>query len=343
MKNQTLNCLSRRHFILGAVSAGVLSNAPPIFSANRQVWRSGKDLPIKVQEIYPVVHKSRLYVAGGIAKKLALPYFTQSCFSYDLNADQWQTEADLPHAIHHASLVSTQDRLFLVGGFAGSYTNIWRMSALVLELVDDSWVQVGELPKPQAEGVLTYSPEGFVHLVTGQSPKGAENSARDDHREVTNHLLWRPGANRWESLAPIPTARNSATGGWIGDQLIVVGGRTSEGNLADTEIYDLNEDRWRRARPLPLPQAGTASVMLDDGMIVFGGEIFVPEAGVFANVWRYSLARDEWLALPDLPTPRHGLGAGKIGDAAIVVGGATEPSGKGTSARTEILDLTMIN
>ena len=40
---------------------------------------------------------------------------------------------------------------------------------------------------------------------------------------------------------------------------------------------------------MPLPQAGTASVVLDDELLVFGGEIFSPEAAVFPNAWRYSL------------------------------------------------------
>jgi len=90
---------------------------------------------------------------------------------------------------------------------------------------------------------------------------------------------------------------------------------------------------------LMLPQAGTASVVVDDGIIVFGGEIFVPEAGVFEEVWRYSLADDRWKAYPDMRTPRHGIGAVKIGNKIFVVGGATEPSGKGTSNLNEVLIL----
>jgi N-acetylneuraminic acid mutarotase len=148
-----------------------------------------------------------------------------------------------------------------------------------------------------------------------------------------------PGESGWQTFPDIPTPRNSATGGWVGDQLVVTGGRTSAGNLAVTEIYDLSTQKWRTAAALPLPQAGTASVIVEDGLIVFGGEIFVPQASVFANVWRYSISNDEWTALPDLPTPRHGLGAGLIGDKAFVIGGATNPGGSGTIDSNEILRL----
>lgn len=143
-------------------------------------------------------------------------------------------------------------------------------------------------------------------------------------------------------LAPIPTARNSATGGWIGNQLLVAGGRTASGNLDTLEIYDGATDKWRQGKPMPLPQAGTASIVIDDGLLVFGGEIFSPQARVFKEVWKYTLSRDSWYGLPSLRVPRHGLGAVKFGTKVYVVGGAEQPGGSGTSNAVEVLDLNLI-
>lgn len=330
--------MQRRQFLLTAAlfSSGML---PSLTNAANARWRTAATLPIRTQEIYPTVHAGALVVAGGIARRLALPYFSDRCFSYNPREDTWSEIATLPEALHHAALVSTGEDLVLVGGFNGGYTHIWRMRAEVYRLSEEGWVADGALPAPQAEGVLSLSPNRDIHLVSGQSPEGEDNGKRSDHTEVVDHHVRRAGSTQWERLAPIPTARNSATGGWLGDQLIVTGGRTAEGNLNPTEIYDLIEDRWRDAAPLPLPQAGTASVVVEDGIIVFGGEIFVPESAVYPNVWRYSYKNDAWTALPDMPTPRHGLGAGKIGEEIFVVGGATEPGGSGTSDANEVLVL----
>ena len=90
---------------------------------------------------------------------------------------------------------------------------------------------------------------------------------------------------------------------------------------------------------MPLPQAGTAGVTTGGALYVFGGEIFVPEAAVFANVWKYDLAADSWTPMPDLPTPRHGLGAGLLGSHIHVVGGATKPGGSGTSNAHEAITI----
>jgi len=334
--------MKRRNFVKSAIALTAtpqLSIAQP--SSTKSVnatWTIAKPLPIPTQELYPAVHKGKLYVAGGIASRLAAPYFTDRFFSYDPAANNWNEETSLPESLHHAALVNCKDRLFLVGGFNGGYSHVWRMREHVYEYLSGEWKTHTPLPAPQAEGVLTCH-QDEIHLVSGQSPKDRANQERSDHQEISAHLIWQPGDSQWQTAAPIPLARNSATGGWVGDQLIICGGRNSAGNFSDTHIYDKAEDKWRDAKPMPLPQAGTASVVVDDGLIVFGGEIFIPESGVFKNVWRYSLSKDNWTPYPDMPTPRHGIGAGKIDDKIYVVGGATRPSGKGTSSLNEVLSL----
>jgi N-acetylneuraminic acid mutarotase len=299
-------------------------------------------MPLSTQEIYPAGHKGEIVVAGGIASKAGVPYFTDRCVAYDPVENSWREHSTLPEARHHAALVVADSRLFLSGGFNGSLTRVWRMRDTVHEYTGGEWREIDQLPQMQAEGVIATSPQGRIHVVTGQSPKGEDNSKRSDHREIHEHWSWHPDRSGWQSHAPIPTARNSATGGWVGGQLVVAGGRTAAGNLDTVEIYGLKEDSWRTAAPLPLPQAGTASVVVDDGLIVFGGEIFTPKAGVFKEVWGYTLSTDSWRALPPLPLPRHGLGAVKLGSKVYVVGGATRPGGSGTSSAVEVLDLAAI-
>lgn len=333
--------MQRRTFLCAAATAA-LANGASGFASTAKAWSTAAQLPLRTQELYPAVHRGKLYFAGGIAAKAGVPYFTKVVYSYDPEVDRWTQEADLLENMHHAALVSNKDALYQIGGFNGGYSHIWRMRSNAYRLSDDGWTNAVDLPEPQAEGVLTTAPDQAIHLVSGQSPRGSANRARSDHAETSAHWRWDTGTSRWESLAPIPTPRNSATGGWIGNALVVAGGRTAAGNLHATEIYDHKEDRWRTAAPMPLPQAGTASVVFGSRLIVFGGEIFIPEAGVFADVWAYDSSKDEWTALPDMPTPRHGIGAGVIGDQAFVIGGATQPGGSGTSKLNEVLSLNRI-
>lgn len=52
-------------------------------------WQSAPALPIPVQEIYAATVKNQLYVAGGIAARLGIPYFTDRCFKFDGATSQW--------------------------------------------------------------------------------------------------------------------------------------------------------------------------------------------------------------------------------------------------------------
>ncbi len=329
--------MDRRSFLAAGVS-GLFANRAAF--AAPSAWQEATPVPYATQEIYPAAHGGRLFLAGGIAARLGVPYFTDRCVSYDPATDSWQEEPSLPEDLHHVALVSTGPTLYALGGFNGGYTHVWRMRDAAYQLTEDGWQPIGSLPKPLAEGVTTYGPTGLIHYVTGQSQRGEANTERSDHTEVSDHWCFDPSDGQWRALAPIPTARNSATGGWQNGQLVVTGGRTARGNLAVTEIYDPEADRWHPAAPLPLPQAGTAGTVANGRLHVFGGEIFVPEAGVFAESWQYQLDRDSWLALPDMPTPRHGVGAVTLGDQIHVVGGATSPGGSGTSDKHEVLNVS---
>ena len=328
--------MDRRSFLAAGIAGAFAARAA---HAGPATWQAAAPVPYATQEVYPAAHHGRLYLAGGIAARLGMPYFTGRCVSYDPATDSWRDEAPLPEDLHHVALVSTGAGLFALGGFNGGYTHIWRMRDAVYQLTDEGWQPVASLPKPLAEGVATFGPTGLIHYVTGQSPRGEANAERSDHTEVSDHWCLDPRDGRWRALAPIPTARNSATGGWQDGRLVITGGRTATANMAVTEIYDPDADRWHPAAPLPLPQAGTAGAVANGQLHVFGGEIFAPEARVFAESWRYQLEQDTWLPLPDMPTPRHGVGAVTLGNQIHVVGGATEVGGRGTSDRHEVLKL----
>ena len=78
--------MNRRTFVLSS-AASILSFHPLMQAATAspqgQWLAPAAALPINIQEIYPTVHQGRFYVAGGIASKLGVPYFSKACYSFD--------------------------------------------------------------------------------------------------------------------------------------------------------------------------------------------------------------------------------------------------------------------
>ena len=176
-----------------------------------------------------------------------------------------------------------------------------------------------------------------LHVCGGRQPVGESNTAWTDHSDVVDHFILTDLDGKWDTGAPLPTARNSAAAAVIDTNWHVVGGRTvAEGNTLAHEVYDAKEDRWRSAAPMPQGQGGLAAAAVSGKLYAFGGEYLDNGGGVYPEAWGYDPSTDAWSALPDMPNPRHGLGAVAIGSDIYVIGGALEVGGSKTSNLVEV-------
>ena len=327
---------SRRQ--LGHATAGALAYmaVPPLAFAEGDRWISLAPMPTASQEIYPTAWEGAIWTAGGIASGLLTPFISDRVEIYQPGTDTWSAGPSLPEARHHVTLLAGAEHLFAIGGYFGSITGgIWQIRDTVWRLRDNRWQPTAPLPEGRAE-MTSAVIHGALHLVGGrvrQSP----GSSRNNYRDTADHLLLPPGETQWQRAHPASVARNSAAGGFLAGRLYVTGGRNDSGNLTLTEAWDPTTDTWETCAPLPQAQAGLGGAVLGDHLYVFGGEVFSPQAGVFAEGWRYDPAADRWDALAPMKTPRHGLGAVAIGGHLYAVGGATQPGGNGRSKALERL------
>ncbi|MHA7900598.1 MAG: Kelch repeat-containing protein [Henriciella sp.] len=301
-------------------------------------WRSGPSLPEAVQEIYPTLHKGQIHLAGGfVAEDGSISGATDRVVALDLELGAWSDLLPLPLALHHPNLISFQDRLLAIGGFAAQSADaVWVMQSSVLAFDGETWSNGPTLPQPNGESVTGVLGD-TLHVCAGRKPSGDRNASWNDHTDIGDHFVLTDLQGSWDTAAPLSTARNSAAAAVIGTNWHVVGGRTvSGGNTPAHEVYDTHEDRWRSAAPMPQGQGGLAAAAVGGKLYAFGGEYFNNGGGVYPESWAYDPASDAWTALPDMPHPRHGLGAVAVGDAIYVIGGALEVGGSQTSNLVEI-------
>jgi len=330
--------VSRRTLLAGGLAAAA---APARLFAQAQ-WGTGVPLPFAVQEIYPTLWRGRLVVGGGFRARgpdfvanLGALWPTTSVMAKAPDGKAWQALPDMPAQRHHPFLAELGPWLLAVGGFASSPTAIWQMQrqCWMLDRPDGEWRDGPPLPAPQAEvvgGVIG----GTLYLAGGRTPAGAANGSYGDHADTGAAWRLAPGAARWEKIAPMPTARNSAAAGVIGGRLHVVGGRISGAgvmrNLTAHEAYDPATDRWETLAPMPEGRGGHAAAVLGGKLHAFGGETFGAEARAHAEVFVYDPVADTWALEGRMPEPRHGLGAVAAGGAIHLLGGAAEAGGRAT-------------
>ena len=301
-------------------------------------WETSVDLPLRVQEIYPCLHRGSLWVAGGLGPDVpeAQQNISDSVHRFDFGDGPWTDEPSLPEPRHHGFLVSTGSDLLLFGGFVAANGGRWSASSDVLRLSENSWSKIGTLPSAQSETVAALN-GNLVHLAGGRAP-GSANANWNDQRDIDLHQVFDPETGQTTNASPLPMARNSAASFVIDGQWHVVGGRTvGGGNSARHDVYDFESDTWRDAAPMPQAQGGLAAASIDTRGYVFGGEYFSPDGGgVYSEVWEYDADTDNWREASAMPVPRHGLGAVAVDRSIYIVAGATEAGGSGTSNRLSV-------
>lgn len=340
--------ITRRHALTLAAAAAGAACAPQETTAqgtsSAGCWREAPPLPFAVQEIYPILHRNRIHLAGGLLGEGGrVVGVSDRHIAYDPATGQSADLAALPWKRHHPQLVSHGGKLYLLGGFGSDPARVtWIMATdtLVYDDAANTWTPVASAPEPHAECVAA-SAGGRIHIVGGRKPKGAGNATYQDHEDTTRHMVFDPAAGKWSTGAPALSARNSAAGALLNGLWHVAGGRHVTGGPSDAhEVYDPKEDKWRSAAPLPTGKGagGNAAGVIGGALYVFGGEYFGQGSntgGVHAQAWRYDAKADAWTEAAPMTTPRHGLGGVTIGDAIWAVGGAKRPSGSDTATTVE--------
>lgn len=302
---------------------GIFPNEPDRSPAPGEAgWVLAGAAPVALTEVAAAAHDGRIWVAGGLDDGGRA---VDHLLVYDPVGDGWAEGPPVPEPVHHSTLVSDGDALFLIGGYTGDGFDrptdaVWR-----LDNADaGEWVSDEPLPEPRAAGAAAWNGRGGLLYGGGVGPAG-----------VSADVFIQDGRG-WLRLASLSQPREhlAATSGGSGS-VTFLGGRTGglDGNLGTVDIVSA-EGVVGRAEDLPTPRGGIAAFSTGVlGDCVVGGE--GPD-GTFAAV--ECVGAIETTTLPGLNVPRHGLGATFLDGRAYVLLGGPRP-GLTVSGVVEMLDL----
>ncbi|OCQ23705.1 hypothetical protein A7985_07115 [Pseudoalteromonas luteoviolacea] len=301
-------------------------------TTEKSVWRQAPDLPIAMQEVYPAVFKERIVVGGGFTPSETPSFFglgpTRDVYLLNPPTGRWQKKPSLPEPRHHLGMVSNRHYVYGIGGFTGNKDDAWQIQRTVFRLDGTfrEWRKGPSLPIPLAESVYANVGKN-IHVIGGKtvSKSTGKHVDSDAHFVLINNAYWR-------KAKPANILRSSAASAVIGDKIYVIGGRVTSAdnkNVRDVEVYDVKKDTWTTVAPLPVASGGLSASVLDNKIIVSGGEVFGPNSNwragqAFKQVWSYDPVNDTWTSLHDMPTPRHGHGMVTLNNTLYVIGGAAK-------------------
>ncbi|MEM1404004.1 MAG: kelch repeat-containing protein [Pseudomonadota bacterium] len=263
-----------------------------LFDPRAGSWTEGVQLPEPRHHMSFVQLGTQIHAFGGFRRS--------GTNMWQMRRDHWVIDDPLngswverdpmPGPRGEAVPVVGGGRLHLIGGRvpAAAANNDWEDhtdTALhwTYDAENGEWGTRAPLPVPRNSSAGCVL-DGSIYIVSGRTVADRESAVCHRYDLQTD---------RWEQIAPLPSATHGGP---------------------------------------PGGQGGLAAATVGGKIYAFGGEWLSGDLGVFADVWRYDPQADSWSAMKPMPEPRHGLGAVAIDGAIYVLGGAVGAGGSGVTA-----------
>ena len=250
---------------------------------------------------------------------------------YDPATQTWSTGAYPPLEMHHFQAVPYQGKIYVMGAFTGGYPDETPISHVyTYDPTSDLWEQGAEIPEARrrgAAGVVVHNDRFYIVC-------GIRNGHLGDYKNWLDE--YDPATGTWTELPDAPHTRDHFQAAVADGKIYVAGGRNSsaateqtfELTVAEADVYDLDAQRWETlSNPLPTERAGSTTVVLDNHVVVIGGESDAMEAA-HHQVEALDIATGQWQSWPHLQQGRHGTQAA-LHDGAIYIAAGSGNRGGG--------------
>ena len=268
-------------------------------------------------ELPAVILGNWVYVPGGFGGETRLD-------RYNPVAGQWQALADMPAGRHHLMATAYAGFLYILGGAeAGSWTptnTFWRYDPTL-----NVWNEVGVMPESRLAGAAVDLGDK-IYMVGGAGGSG-------------DLLEFSFASGQWRSLPGPAQPREHVGAVAFQGELWVLGGRWGGvGELARVEIYDPVTETWHEGPTLNVARAGFAAAVVQQQIMVAGGEVIINGQETLASFETLASARDTWQHGPDLLFPMHGVGGAEFQGQFLLLGGSRRAGAIENEGQVQIYD-----
>jgi N-acetylneuraminic acid mutarotase len=219
----------------------------------------------------------------------------------------WKKLASIPKPCADGEAVVLNNNVYLVAGNHDQY--IASSDFYRYDISENKWYQQSNLPREMGQLALA-EVAGKIFAIGGSSFSN------------TNYE-YSPETNSWNSVAPMPTARQGIDCGIVDDKIYVIGGITSFSSITKkNEVYDPATNTWSEKTSIPTLRNRSAIVTMDSLVYVIAG------AGSSSDIWKnigtvecYNPKTDSWISKSNLPIKPLKPGAVVVNNTIVVLGG----------------------
>lgn len=271
-------------------------------------WIEKNPMLVARSEFSTLTHDNNIYVVGGVQGEKALSDFEK----YNPKLDKWTNLSKLPIEIHHASLGTANNKIYLIGGFTKDIS--WQNpnhNVYEYDILKDSWKKHDSLQTIRVAHTAE-SIDNEIYLIAGH---GYKPSRILKYNPVNKKII------EIERMMPKPADHVASVKDKNGN-LIILGGRDGSGNLNIVRFFDMQNLKWFYNDSLPINTSGHVGEFIKEKIHIIGGEDIFGKK-VFDDHWFFDFEKNKWFESKQLPIGLHGMGSGVIRNKLYLFGGAT--------------------
>jgi N-acetylneuraminic acid mutarotase len=155
----------------------------------------------------------------------------------------------------------------------------------------------------------------FIYIVGGVGIRSIDGNTL---------LRYDPATDAWTTLAPLNQIRDHTAAVALKGLIYCLGGRWEGGELKTIEIYDPATNTWTFGPEMNVARAGFGASVLNDQILVAGGEIIVSGRYALDSVEVFDSQAGLWSLATPLPSPRHGVPAAVVDDTLYILAGSSQ-------------------
>ena len=202
-------------------------------AANR--WDAIAPLPRPRGAGAAVALGGKIHLIGGASEPAAERASVGWHEVYDPKTDKWETRKALPGARDHVGCVAHRGLIHIVGGRFNTFEYNTGLHHVYLP-ERDTWETRAPLPSVRSgHGLVVY--RDLLFAMGGES--GVQRDGKLTQEKVFGQMeSYDPGADTWQSHAPMLTPRHAVGAAVVGDWIYVAGGGAVTGGAVQSAIHE---------------------------------------------------------------------------------------------------------
>lgn len=238
-----------------------------IFDPNTNIWVKAKNAPVQFHHFQGVEYNGLIYVVGAFIGGFPNETPVTNVYIYNPATDTWTTGPEIPADRRRGSggTVVYNNKIYWVAGIQNGHVSGHVAWFDEFDPATGAWTQLPDAPR--ARDHFHAAIIGAKLYAAGGRNTGKTSTFGDTIAEVDVYDFQ---TGQWSTLPNnLPTLRAGTMSAVLGNDLLVVGGETTQAAAHNnTEALDTTTNQWRQLAPLVTGRHASQ-------LIVYNGKIYV--------------------------------------------------------------------